>query len=117
MNEYRKRKLLKATKYKIKRIHSESGFFIKNIWKVIIFGIGFSFWTPFYRGDHEKSILEKEEYTYIELVLFSASVYVCFCLLGHFVWGIQDKRSLKKLIKKKEILEIELKNNKKSASN
>lgn len=106
-----KRKALQATENKISSNIKQSNFFGRNLWQVIGFGILVSLWAPIYSGSNGRTIMEEGNLTYFEAVLFTAVVYSVFCLLGHFIWGMQDKRKHKQLMLRKKQLEAELKNN------
>ncbi len=115
MSLYYKEKELSALEGKIKTTIEESGFFVKNFWKVIGFGLLFSFWAPTYSGSDElretSSVMDLSELGYFELVIFTALVYIGFCFLAHFTWKFQDKKKLKRLRKRKRELEREIKPN------
>ena len=113
MQKHYKEKHLQATIYKIENVKREQNFLIKHLWKVIAFGIAFSFWAPFHgAGNHltkSKSLLDSDEYNYTELVFTCAMTYIVLCLLFHFSSKYQDKRKLKKLSNLKKKLEEEIK--------
>lgn len=114
MSSYYKQKALQATINKINSIKNQSGFFVRNLWKVIGFGIIMSIWaptqTPYAHGFKRKSAMEVSDLNYIELAILTAVLYTLVCFLGHFIWKGQDKRALRKLEKRKEQLESELNN-------
>ncbi|MEO8773729.1 MAG: hypothetical protein ABI371_05300 [Gelidibacter sp.] len=107
-----KQRALLATEYKIERIKNQSGFLVKNLWKVIGFGVFISFWAPTYRSGpfafKNESALQASDYSYLFLVGLTALGYTVVCFLGSFIWKWQDDQQLKILIKKKEQLEKEL---------
>ncbi len=115
MSLYYKEKELSALEGKIKTTIEDSGFFVKNLWKVIGFGLLFSLWAPMYSGGDElretRSALEVSELNYFELVILSAIVYSFFCFLAHVTWKFQDEKKLKRLRKRKYELEKEIKLN------
>ena len=95
------------------KILLNQNFFVKNIWKVIGFGIVFTIWAPSYRGGHylstnRRTIGELSEMSNLQISITAASVYTVFCILGHVVWNYQDKRKLSKLQKRKAALEKEI---------
>ena len=55
-----------------------------------------------------KSLVEKEEYSYLELMLLCAIVYSVLCLLYHFSAMYQDKKELRKLRDLEDRLEKEI---------
>ncbi|RXJ52842.1 hypothetical protein [Gelidibacter gilvus] len=103
-----KRKALLATEYKIENIRTQTGFFVRNIWKIIGFGIFISFWAPTHQtsaaGFKSKSALQINDYNYLDLVLMTAFGYTVCCFIGHYIWSWQDKKQLKKLIQKRNNL-------------
>lgn len=110
MSKHYKEKALLATTYKIERLKEQSGFFKKHLNKVIILGAIFSFLAPFYMGEEsEKSIMEQSKMSYTESVVFIALVVFSFCVIAHITWTIQDKKRMKRLIKRKEELEEAIK--------
>lgn len=113
MSKYYKEKHLQATIYKIENVKKEQNFLVKHFWKVIGFGILFSFWAPTRRPEREfmqrsQSLIEKGEYGYYELVVICALIYSSLALIYHFVSNYQDKRKLKKLTNLKTQLEKEI---------
>ncbi len=112
MSIHFKEKELKAIKGKIKTTKKQSGFFIKNIWKVVGFGIFFSFWAPTYTGEDyisgDRSVMNLAGMSYYELVILTASLYTGFSFLAHFIWNYQDKAKINRLEKRKKQLEKEL---------
>jgi hypothetical protein len=109
MSDYFKRKALQATENKIVSNLRQSNYFGRNLRKVIGFGILVSFWAPTYSsGNKGKMLYEDSHLSYFELVLSTAVVYTVFCLLGHFIWGFQDRRKHERLMKRKRQLEEEL---------
>ncbi len=115
MSKQQKEKHLQATIYKIENIKREQNFILKHLWKVIVFGIIFSFWAPTYRGSdalhrRKDSLVEKGDYNYITLVIISALTYTVFCLLFHFNSKYQNNKKLRKLTQLKEQLEKEIGN-------
>ena len=112
MIKYYKEKHLQATKYKIENIIRQQDFILRHRVKVVIAGIVFSFWAPTYRSGHyssnKESILEKSDYSYLKLVMLSASVYMIFCILYHFSSRYQDKKKLKELRDLEKRLEKEI---------
>ncbi len=56
------------------------------------------------------TIMEEGNLSYFEAVLLTAVIYTVYCLIGHFIWGMQDKRKHERLMKRKKQLEAELKN-------
>ena len=114
MKKY-KEKEIKAIDGKIKTLESNSKYFIKNIYKIFFFGILFTILGPFYSGKNNyvhnrKSAIEMNEYSYIELNIIFASIYIIGCLILHFVWEYQDKKKLKLLKDRKMKLEHEISN-------
>ncbi|MEQ6125155.1 hypothetical protein AAON49_13185 [Pseudotenacibaculum sp. MALMAid0570] len=111
MDSYYLEKRLRYLNGKIKRLEKNSNFFGKNIIKVILFGIGFSFLAPryyqhdSYTGYTSDTIQERMDGNYWNAVLLCAGVYISLSLLGHFIWGIQDRRKMKKLIERKRKIE------------
>lgn len=112
MSDNYKQKALQATKNKIVRIVDQSAFFIRNLWKVIGFGIFVSFWAPtkipYSHGFKRKSAIEISDLSYYQLVILTAILYTVVCFIAHFIWRWQDKQALIKLLKKKVRLETEL---------
>ena len=112
MTDYYKRKALQATEYKIERTRNQRGFFVRNFWKVVGFGIFVSIWAPgqgiYHHGFKRKSAIEVSDLSYVELSIITAVGYTIVCILGHFIWKHQDQKRLERLIKKKEQLEREL---------
>ncbi|WP_203292505.1 hypothetical protein [Luteirhabdus pelagi] len=112
MSDYIKEKALQATLNKIESNRRQSNYFIRNIWKVIGFGIFVSIWAPTKAPDHlgfdRKSAVEVGELGYYELVVITALLYTLVCFIAHFVWKYQDKKALHKLLKRKLELEKEL---------
>lgn len=114
MSKQQKEKHLQATIYKIENVKREQNFILKHLWKVIVFGIVFSFWAPTYGGSdalHRRrdSLVEKGDYNYITLVIMSALIYSVFCLLFHFNSKYQNNKKLRKLNALKAELENEIK--------
>ena len=113
MEKHYKEKYLQATIYKIENVKRQQNFLLQHIWKVIGFGIVFSFWAPTYRPErpfrqHGSSMTDKTEYSYTQLVLLCAIVFIVLCLLYHFSSKFQDKRKLKNLTALKTKLEKEI---------
>lgn len=115
MSSFTLDKQLRHVNMKIKKLKKNSNFFGRNILKVILFGIGFSFIAPLYDGNDEHytgrkrdSILERMDGDYWNAVLLCAGVYLTLCLLGHFIWGIQDRQKMKHLVQRKEKIEEKL---------
>ena len=109
MYHYYKRKALPATKNKIASNLNQSNYFGRNIWKVIGFGILVSLWAPTYSDNKGKTIMDEGNFSYFEAVLFTAVIYTVFCLLGHFIWGMQDRKKHERLMERKRQLKAELK--------
>jgi len=109
MSKHYKEKALLATTYKIQSLKEQSNFFKKNLNKVIILGVAFSFCAPFYSGENGKTVKELSEVTYTDSVLLTAAVVFALCLIAHVSWTIQDKLRLKRLLKRKKELEDEIK--------
>lgn len=102
-------KNLYITELKIKKIINGSNFFRRNLLKVIGVGLLFSIWAPSYVGEFkEKSIMDRGDYSYFELVLFALIIYSTFCVLAHFSWKYNDKKALQKLKKKKSDIKQQL---------
>lgn len=115
MSNYNKEKELQSIKNKIDSNIKQTGFLIRNIWKVIAFGIYVSFWAPTYRstdsiGHARKSAFEFSDLNYYQIVLITAILYTVAYFVSHFIWSWQDRKVLKKLLLKKEELEEESKN-------
>ncbi|WP_237276508.1 hypothetical protein [Tenacibaculum ovolyticum] len=113
MIKHYKEKHLQATRYKIENVIEQQNFLIKNKWKVIGFGVLITIWAPTYRSQGplmqtRKSLVEKEEYSYLELMLLCAIVYIVFCLLYHFSSLYQDRKELKRLRNLEKNLEEEI---------
>jgi len=111
MSGFNLEKQLRHVNMKIRKLEKNSNFFGRNIVKVVLFGVGFSFLAPRYSGNsddymnHDRdSILEQMDGNYWNAVLLCAGVYVSLALLGHFVWGIQDRRKMKRLLVRKKII-------------
>ncbi len=106
MSDYYKEKALQATLNKIESHKAQSNFFIRNIWKVIGFGIFVSIWAPTERPEHylsnRKSSLEVSDLSYYELVILTAVLYTAVCFLAHFIWKQQEKKAMRKLMTKKK---------------
>lgn len=118
MGDYFAEKKLRYLNMKIRNLEKNSNFLKKEIIKVILIGITFSLLAPFYRGEEEltgrlrDSPLDRMGGNYLNTVILAAGVYIVFCLLGHFIWGIQDRRKMKKLLEQKRIVEEKLKKSK-----
>ncbi|GAA4270914.1 hypothetical protein U6A24_03360 [Aquimarina gracilis] len=101
MTDYQKNRLEVYTR-KIEDIQNHSGFFKKNLLKVIIFGILFSLYVPTYTGGHKlrfgrsQSIMDRLGGDYFTAVIWSLCVYASFCIIGHIVFAIQDKYRIKR---------------------
>lgn len=114
MAKHYKEKHLQATNYKIENVKREENFILRNIWKVIGFGVVFTFSTPLYRsrdsyGIEGKSISEiGNNYSYAELCLICGLTFTVLCILHHFSSKYQDNKKLKKLEKLKQDLELEI---------
>ncbi|MGV6831405.1 MAG: hypothetical protein ACWA5P_07585 [bacterium] len=106
MSKHYTEKALQATNNKIDRIVEDNNFFERNINLMIVLAVLFSFVAP-YLGK-EKTIMEELEISYSEAVVFWAMVSATFCYLCYFMWKVQDKMRLKKLIKRKKELEKDL---------
>ncbi len=109
-----KKKHLQATIFKIENVKREQNFLLRNLWKVIVLGVLFSFWAPTRRPEREflqrgKSMVEDGEYSYTSSVLICAAVYASICFIYHVVSKYQDQRKLKKLEELKRNLEREIK--------
>ena len=111
MSGFTLEKQLRHVNMKIKKLEKNSIFFGRNIVKVALFGFAFSFLAPRYSGseddfiDHDgESILEQMDGNYWKAILLCAGVYASLALLGHFVWGIQDRRKMKRLLTRKEMI-------------
>lgn len=108
-----KEKHLQATLYKIENTKREQNFLLKNKWKVLLFGIGFSLWAPLYqpqsRFSQRNSLASESEFSYVQLLVTCAIVYVVLCLLYHFVSEYQHKKRLQELTSLKNKLEQEIK--------
>ena len=115
MSRYHKEKALQATINKIDTLKKETNFFVKNVWKVAGFGIFVSFWAPIFKPSHgiyhRKSAIEVSDLSYPEIVIMTAFLYIIACILGHFIWKLQDKIKLQKLLERKKQLETELRTN------
>ncbi|MCM4161621.1 hypothetical protein FHG64_05700 [Antarcticibacterium flavum] len=110
MTTYYKRKALQATENKIASNIRQSNYFGRNLWQVIGFGILVSLYAPTHSsGNKGKMLYEDSELSYFELVVSTAVVYTVFCMLGHFIWGYQDRRKHERLMERKRQLEAELK--------
>lgn len=112
MSFYYKEKELRAVEGKLKTTIKGSGFLLKNFWKVLVFGIAFSFFAPTYVSGNYlsgyRTAVGMNIYSYQGLVIFSALLYTFFCFLGHFVWKYQDQKKIKRLEMRKRQLEEEL---------
>lgn len=116
MERYYKEKALLATENKIHTLKKNSNLIPKNIVKVILFGIGFSLYAPFFGsgksyGRNKNSVMSlaaKNGISYLELVLYIIFGYFICCILLHYLWEFQDKSQLKKLFLRKQNLEKEL---------
>ena len=116
MEKHYKEKHLQATIYKIENVKREQNFLIKNIWKVIGFGIALSILAPVYspRSNYppytkRESLINTSQYSHFEIVLGTAILYLICCLIYHFVIAkIQDHFKLKKLNTLKSKLEKEI---------
>lgn len=113
MSNYYKQKALQATENKIESNLSQSGFFVRNLWKVIGFGVLMAIWAPIHTPESDlllerTSAMESSDLSYYELVISTAVFYTIVCFLGHLIWKWQDKKALNKLLKRKEELETEL---------
>jgi hypothetical protein len=109
MSHYFKRKALLATEYKIASNLRQSNYFGRNLWQVIGFGIIVSLYAPIHSsGSNGKMLYEDSDLSYLELAVSTAVVYTVFCLLGHFIWGFQDRKKHERLMKRKKQLEEEL---------
>jgi flagellar biosynthesis protein FlhB len=112
---YTLQKRLKVINLKIKKLHKNSNFFKRNLLKVILFGIGFCLIGPFYSRYDElniskrESVLEQMDGNYLYAVFLFAAIYISFSILGHITMGIQDRRSLKKLLHEKQHVEEKIK--------
>lgn len=89
---------------KIDRVKESSGFIKRNFFKVLFFGIAFSFGVPMYSGaehyglNHDsETIIERAGVGYLTLVLYFFLGYVFICLLGHVVFHYQDKYRIRKM--------------------
>lgn len=104
MAKHYKEKHLQATKYRIEGVKIGQDFLLKNLKKVIGFGVLFSFLGPFYVAERSN-----EDYTYLQLLVMCSVVYLVLCFLYHFSSKFQDKKRLNKLLKLKLKLEGEIK--------
>jgi hypothetical protein len=111
MSNFTPEKKLRHVNSKIKQLEKNSNFLKKEIVKVILIGIIFSLLAPMYRGEEDisgsqrDSALERMDGNYLNTVLLAAGVYISFCLLGHFIWGIQDRKKMKYLLERKSKIE------------
>jgi len=112
MSRHYVEKALLATEYKIESNINQSGFFIRNFWLVLGFGIFVSAWAPTYRPNNmhhqSKSAMELSDFSYHEWVILTAILYTLACILAHFIWKWQDKKALNKLLNRKRELEMDL---------
>lgn len=53
MSIIHKKKHLQATIFKIENVKREQNFLLRNLWKVVVLGILFSFWAPTRRPERE----------------------------------------------------------------
>ena len=104
-----KEKRLYVLKLKLKRVQEQTGFFKKNFIKVIFSIVGISFYVSFFSDVYlNKNVISITKGKLINELIFTASICVVFCLLGHIIWGIQDQLKIKRLIKEIENLEKEI---------
>ncbi|WP_047247475.1 hypothetical protein [Maribacter thermophilus] len=112
MSRYYKEKELIVVRARIRSTIRNSGFFVKNLWKVIGFGIFFAIWAPTYVSvdqlGRSKSAMETSGLEYKELVILTAVLYTFFSFLAHFIWQKQDRKRLNRLEQRKRELENEL---------
>ncbi|NQY05626.1 MAG: hypothetical protein HRT68_05315 [Flavobacteriaceae bacterium] len=111
MTEYQKNRL-SVINARIERLEGESGFVKKNLLKVILGGVLFSLFVPFYSSKgsvasvHEtETIIERSDMSYMEVFIYTLFFYGVLVLLGHIVFTIQEKNQLKKLLQEKEAIE------------
>ncbi len=113
MTDYQRNRL-EVYSRKIEDIENHSGFFKKNLVKVIIFGVLFSLYAPTYVGEHNlrfgnsSPVMDRIGGSYLTAVIWALCVYTSFCLLGHFVFALQDKYRIKRFQKLKKAIEEEI---------
>src|SRR5690606_37710887 len=102
-------KRLYVLKLKLKRAQEQTGFFKKNLIMMIFSIIRISFYVSFFSEVYlNKNVITITKGKLINELIFTASICVVFCLLGHIIWGIQDRLKIKRLIKEIEKLENEI---------
>lgn len=105
MTDYQRNRI-EVYNRKIEDIQMQRGFFKRNFVKVILFGLGFCFLGPFYSGFDgilgNRHTIIQEAGSYWKTVIMCAAVFYGFCIIGHLLFGIQDKyriQEYRKLIK------------------
>lgn len=101
-----------STLRKIEDVEHHSNFVVKNLWKVVGFGVMLSLAVPAQGlGDYElkgPSILSMMDTEYWEAVFGIAILYIGCFIVFHFGWKLQDSLYLKELNEKKDQLIKEL---------
>ncbi len=110
--EYKKRELL-ATQNKRDQLKKEAGIFERNKLKTIGFGALVTILGPMYTSEPDlhgktRNALEVSQSSYLELSLGIAVFYSLAVVIAHFTWKRQEKKKLKALEEKIEIIKMEL---------
>ncbi|MGJ8592268.1 MAG: hypothetical protein ACSHXF_06955 [Aquaticitalea sp.] len=101
-----------STLRKIEDVHLHKGYVIKNLWKIVIFGVMISLAVPAQGlGDFElkgPSILKIMKADYWEAAFVIAILYTMCFIVFHIGWKWEDSQYLKELYEKKHRLIKEL---------
>lgn len=105
-----KEKRLYVLKLKLEKVQSQKNFFNKNLLKVILSIIVISFYVSFFTDIYLKpDLLYVTKGKILYELLFTSTLCVFFSFLAHIIWGIQDRKKIKRLqieiekLEKKEI--------------
>ena len=105
MTPYQENRLIVLTA-RLDQAEANSSLFIKHFWKVLIFGIGLSFYLPFESGSNHygmhhdaPNLLERTNFEYLQFVLITFLTYAGICVFGHIVFTLQDHYRIKSLTK------------------
>ena len=114
MTKERKEIELLATQNKLDVLKKEAGIFKRNKLKTIGFGVLVTILGPMYIANHytnnrsKKSTLETTGLSYLEFTILIAILYSTVIIIAHFVWKKQERKRLKALEEKIEIIKMEL---------
>ena len=104
-----KEKRLYVLKLKLKNVEQHTGFFRRNLLKIILSIIGLSLYVSFLTDVYSNRYLLTITKNQIENeLMFTVAICTFFSLLAHIIWGAQDRVKIKKLKKEIEDLQKEL---------